>query len=348
MSQGEGGDTLNHRTERNTLSRQWEILRLLPSVGAGITASELVKRLTGLGFNVSKRTVERDLNELSRQFPLLCNDKSKPYGWRWMDNASFDIPNLSISDCVSLIMAEEVISPLLPPSVLRPLKPRFEYAKKHLQEANQSHPLARWTDKVAIRPPSMPLLPPVIDEQVLGIIQSALLDEKQVKVVYFGVWAKEAKTLVLHPLGLIHRGKILYLVATAFGYRDTRLYALQRISVVEQLEEKIDKPVNFSLKDYVDSGAAEFSLSDDIAFKARIHRSVINYLFETPLSDDMQVEKTESDWLGLTATVKDSWQFRWWLRSQGSCIEVIAPTTLRQTIKNEVIALANLYKVDNF
>ena len=114
-------------TERNTLSRQWEILRLLPSVGVGISARELVERLTSLGFNVSKRTVERDLNELSRQFPLLCNDKSRPYGWRWMDNASFDIPNLSISDCVSLAITEEVIAPLLPPSVLRPLKPRFEY-----------------------------------------------------------------------------------------------------------------------------------------------------------------------------------------------------------------------------
>ena len=238
-------------TERNTLSRQWEILRLLPSFGVGMTASELVKRLTSLGFNVSKRTVERDLNELSRQFPLLCNDKSRPYGWRWMDNASFDIPNLSISDCVSLAITEEVIAPLLPPSVLRPLKPRFEYAKKHLQEANRDHALAQWTDKVAIRTPSMPLLPPAIDGQVLNIIQSALLDDKQVKVVYSGVWAEEAKTLVLHPLGLIQRGKILYLVATAFSYSDIRLYALQRINVAEQLEDNIDKPVNFSLQHYV-------------------------------------------------------------------------------------------------
>ena len=217
-----------------------------------------------------------------------------------------------------------------------------------MQEANRDHALAQWTDKVAIRTPSMPLLPPAIDGQVLNIIQSALLDDKQVKVVYSGVWAEEAKTLVLHPLGLIQRGKILYLVATAFSYSDIRLYALQRINVAEQLKENIDKPVNFSLQHYIDSGAAEFSLSGDIAFEARIHRSVINYLFETPLSHDMQVKETNTDWLDLTATVKDSWQFRWWLRSQGSRVEVLAPTNLRQTIKNEVTALSNLYKVDNF
>jgi len=44
-------------------------------------------------------------------------------------------------------------------------------------------------------------------------------------------------------------------------------------------------------------------LSGDIAFEARIHRSVINYLFETPLSHDMQVKETNTDWLDLTATV---------------------------------------------
>lgn len=106
--------------------------------------------------------------------------------------------------------------------------------------------------------------------------------------------------------------------------------------------------MDFSLQHYIDSGAAEFSLSGDIAFEARINRSVINYLFETPLSHDMQVKETNTDWLDLTATVKDSWQFRWWLRSQGSSIEVLAPTNLRQTIKNEITALSNLYKVDNF
>ncbi|MEB3903108.1 WYL domain-containing protein, partial [Pseudomonas putida] len=47
----------------------------------------LVWRLRDVGFSVSKRTIERDLNELSLIFPLERNDKSIPYGWHWSASA---------------------------------------------------------------------------------------------------------------------------------------------------------------------------------------------------------------------------------------------------------------------
>ena len=74
-------------TTRATLSRQWALLRQLPSRSPGITSAELVWRLRDVGFSVSKRTVERDLNELSLIFPLERNDKSIPFGWHWSASA---------------------------------------------------------------------------------------------------------------------------------------------------------------------------------------------------------------------------------------------------------------------
>jgi len=74
-------------TTRATLSRQWALLRQLPSRSPGITSAELVWRLRDVGFTVSKRTVERDLNELSLIFPLERNDKSIPFGWHWAAGA---------------------------------------------------------------------------------------------------------------------------------------------------------------------------------------------------------------------------------------------------------------------
>ncbi|MDD0972969.1 WYL domain-containing protein [Pseudomonas fontis] len=70
-------------TTRATLSRQWELLRQLPSRSPGVTSAQLVMRLKDAGFPISKRSIERDLNELSLIFPLERNDKSIPYGWHW-------------------------------------------------------------------------------------------------------------------------------------------------------------------------------------------------------------------------------------------------------------------------
>ncbi|WDY58201.1 WYL domain-containing protein [Pseudomonas sp. PSKL.D1] len=78
-------------TTRATLCRQWALLRQLPSRSPGITSAELVWRLRDVGFDVSKRTIERDLNELSLIFPLERNDKSIPFGWHWSAQAAGDV-----------------------------------------------------------------------------------------------------------------------------------------------------------------------------------------------------------------------------------------------------------------
>ncbi|MQG92250.1 WYL domain-containing protein [Pseudomonas sp. MN1F] len=101
-------------TTRATLSRQWALLRQLPSRSPGITSAELVWRLRDVGFNVSKRTVERDLNELSLIFPLDRNDKSIPFGWHWSANVAgelrgnFDLQGYLRGDALQPVQGEGI------------------------------------------------------------------------------------------------------------------------------------------------------------------------------------------------------------------------------------------------
>jgi hypothetical protein len=69
---------------RDTMIRHLELLKKLPTAGAGKTVSELTNDLNALSFKVSKRQVERDLKQLQSVMPIECNDTSKPYGWRWV------------------------------------------------------------------------------------------------------------------------------------------------------------------------------------------------------------------------------------------------------------------------
>jgi hypothetical protein len=67
---------------RCTLLRQWEILKLLPTIGSGKSTSQIRTKLVEAGYSVSKRQIERDLWLLYEVFSLECNDKSVPYGWK--------------------------------------------------------------------------------------------------------------------------------------------------------------------------------------------------------------------------------------------------------------------------
>ena len=240
--------------QHHALARQWQVLRLLPTKPPGITSRELVEKLEREGFPVTKRTVERDLAELSTIFGIACNDKGMPYGWHWMKGEYADLPGLSVSDAVSLRLVEDLLRPLLPSAMLESLETRFGQAKAKLAELSADNPNAKWADKVRYVSPSMPFIPPKVETAVLDAVHDALLNEHQIEVEYKKA-SGEQKTYRLHPLGLVQRGQITYLVATAFDYQDERLYALHRIRSIRTLTDSASVPEQFAVGDYVRSGA---------------------------------------------------------------------------------------------
>ncbi|QNL87441.1 Uncharacterized protein PPKH_2027 [Pseudomonas putida] len=74
---------------RHTIARQWQLLKLLPDRHPGMSTAQLQMALACAGYKTSKRTVERDLNELAALFPVHCNNKGMPYGWYWQPGLSF-------------------------------------------------------------------------------------------------------------------------------------------------------------------------------------------------------------------------------------------------------------------
>ena len=75
-------------SQNDTLLRLLTMLRHIPQHPQQITAKELTERLETDQFEVSKRTVERDLLSLSEIFSLISNESSRPYGWSWSKQAT--------------------------------------------------------------------------------------------------------------------------------------------------------------------------------------------------------------------------------------------------------------------
>jgi predicted DNA-binding transcriptional regulator YafY len=325
---------------RNTLARQWELLKLLPSRGAGKSAKEIADALAEAGFAVSKRQVERDLLDLQEVFGLECNDVSIPYGWRW-GAAPIELPGVTLAEALSLQIVEETLKPLLPASVLRTVQPRFAQAKAKLAALKEQNKAASWADKVASVPPTMQMLPPVIDEEILETVQTALLNEEQVDVCYQTL-SDESKELRLHPLGLVVRGAATYLVATAFDYTDVRLYALHRFKSADRTYEPAKQPKGFKLSQYVDEGGLQFGKGQVLKLVAKIDGSLAKHLAETPLSANQKIKAVDTGF-ELSASVVDSWQLHWWILSHGNAIEIVLPGALRERTMASLKSALNHY-----
>jgi predicted DNA-binding transcriptional regulator YafY len=320
---------------KDTLIRQWEILKRIPVRRPGITVSELASMVHDeCDIAVTRRTVERDLEGLSGIFPLYCNDASKPFGWRWTEGASIGLPGLDICDALSLLVARDALRQLLPAAMLETLEHKFSEAERKLQASGVSR-LATWPYKVRYVPPALACLPPKIAPEVLKTVQTALMSDCQVAVTYDSLDSGPSD-LTLHPLALVHRGPVSYLVATAFDYPDARLYAMHRIVKASASEELANRPKGFSIDKYLADGALDFCPSEPIQLKARISETLAHYLKEAPLNESQSITRNKQGQMVLEVQIRDSWQLRWWILSQGEGLVVLEPSELRKKIASTV------------
>lgn len=278
----------------------------------------------GLGFTISKRTVERDLDNLKDVFPgIHCNDKSIPYGWHWAPGYDSGLTELSLAEAVSLRIIEDTIRPLLPESVLNVIEPRFQYAAKKLTDNRKNSKLSKWPDKVRSIQSSLTLLPPKIDAAILHDVQKAVLNEKQLIIQYQSMDEDSPSTRTINPLGIVQSGPVTYLVACNEPKHQIRIYAIHRISHAEDAGKRCHIPEDFSLDKYIASGAFQFGSGEKIKLKASIGETLYRILSETPLSHDQKIEIMEDEYI-LTATVQNTWQLKWWIKSWGEEAFVIS------------------------
>ncbi|MBN8459850.1 MAG: WYL domain-containing protein [Verrucomicrobia bacterium] len=327
-----------------TLARQWELLKLIPGQRPGLTPRDLRERLAAAGHDVTKRTVERDLRELSVVFPLECNDTSIPFGWHWRADASFDIPGIALAEAVSLGLLEDLLGQLVPPAFTSALHGRFNAAADKLRGLSQNR-YAKWSDLVRYVQPGMPFLPPAIHPGVLETIQEALLGRQQIRAVYHSVGASEARERVLHPLALIQQGARSYLLATSSDHHGPIQYALHRFQDATLLEKPTVIPAGFSLDGFLAAGGAQFGQGATITLKATVSDDLANILRETPVSPSQSLE-TRDGVHTLTATVRDSWQLGFWLLSQGPAIVVLKPAALRKRLVSALTKTLAAYTDD--
>ena len=328
--------------QHHALARQWEILRLMPGRAPGITARDLALKLRDTGFPVTKRTVERDLVELSSVFGIECNDKGMPYGWHWMRGQEAMLPGVSVADAVSMRLVEELLRPLLPPAVLEPLESRFEQARRKMSELGGDNTAVRWADKVRYVPPSLPMLTPAIDPAVLDTVQQALMDGRALRVSYRRPSGDVAEGMPLHPQALVQRGSVTYLVATAYDYDDPRLYAVHRMVKAEAALDACRAAPGFTLDAYLASGALQFHAGATIRLEAHVSGNLGAILAETPLGPDQQLTDAP-DGYRLSVTVIDSRQLLWWILSQGTAIRVLGPAALVAQMTCHAQSMAGLY-----
>lgn len=314
--------------------RRFAMLQAIPWEPQSISTSEMHRKLESAGYTVEPRTVQRDLSDYSTQFHYGSESRGNALYWFWPRHCqTLSIRAINPETALILSMAERHLNSLLPRSALELLMPYFEQSRQTLV-AQDPRRFGTWKNKVRVAPRGPLFTPPKVVADAQSAIFDALLADRQINARYRGRGQSVVKETVLHPLGLVSREGVIYLVATAWNYDDPYQYALHRFESAEVMTEPSKRPEGFDLDRYVESeqGFSYPTGEGSILLKIEIEANAAVSVLERPLAPDQTVRRLWNGRCRIQATVEDTSDLRWWLQGFGEKLKVLGPRSLRLDI----------------
>ncbi len=287
-----------------------------------ISAPQLRDQLKDAGIVRELRTIQRQLEMLTRHFDIERDDTSKPYGYRWKERAKgLMLPMLTEQESLLLLLAQQHLTTILPAGLMKSMEGFFSQARANLGPLSNAKLEREWLTKVRMVSTTQPLIPPKISPAVFKHVSNALYANHWLDVDYKNAAGKSTKARVM-PLGLAQQGPRTYLVCRFKGYDDERSLALNRIASAQATTFTFERPKDFDLRKYDDDGRFGFGEGTRIRLTFRIDKDAGLHLLESPLSED-QKHKDLGGQFEITATVVETAQLEWWLRGFGTQIRNI-------------------------
>lgn len=303
-----------------------------------LSTTDIQQRLEALGHHVTARTVQRDLEQLAAQYPLECDDRSKPFAWSWRkDAARLSLPGMEWPEAVSLHLLSTYLDGVLPPSVRSGIDAFVVEARRKMGQHVENLPMKRWPERVRVVHQSVPMLTPAVRGSVQAAMTEAVLLGRKVRMRYRSMHREGTHAYVVEPLGLVQNGPVFYLPVRFEGHDDVRTITLHRVERAEVLPDK-SAIEQFDLAGWIEAGALGFGGDALIELVMQLDADALSIVAESPLSKDQRIDAGDGDWHTVSATVRDTAQFRRWLLGLGRRVRVMQPAALAADMRAELQA----------
>ncbi len=325
--------------------RQIAMLQLIPRSPRKTYTREIKDKLADRGFEIDERSIQRDLISLERTLPLVCDSRDKPYGWSWAKSSEgIQAPAMDPVEALTLSLAEQYLEPLMPKASYKRIGIYFDRANTVLKEQSPKL-INRWRQRVRVLPEMLRFKRPQINNDVEQALYEAAFEGKQIKAQYRKRGESESNLRHIHPLGIVMKGSINYLICMMDEDKENPRYLpMHRFLRVNILNEKVQEPKGFDLDEFTHTNNLSFEFSKNLYnFKALFDFTAAAHLIETPLNSSQKVIRQDDGRLLVSGRMTDTLQFEQWLKSFGSDVEIIAPKKLRNKFKKLAKDLNDIY-----
>ena len=321
---------------------------------SGMTRDEINGCLNVKNLGASLSTFNRDMRRLRKGgAPIECKrmdgvETSTAVYWRYSDPTwTFSNVQISEGDLFGLLVAQHVLEQVSGVPIADHLRRAFDAIAAALNgTVSIRHdtllPIACTAEK-----------PEPITPDVWSEVAKATIRRRQLEITYRKGWGNEQgalqKRLVL-PYHIVNLQGSWYLLATASSIRpDLRQYALTRITQAKATKQKFVLPPGFDIKTYLDVTFGQFMGDPDnvvevrVQFNKRVAPLVMSRQFSA--NEQKTILPSGDIEMRFRASSAGPWPLyhvKSWVLSWGADVEVLAPESLRELLRQEVMKMTNI------
>ncbi|MBA6224219.1 WYL domain-containing protein [Colwellia sp. MB02u-18] len=332
----------------STTLRHLEMLRKIPlAPGKPITTIALHQHLTDEGFDVSKRTVERDLVKLTNIGGLYSENTAEGYGWGCIQNNASKFKGIQPTEALMLILSEKLLLKVMPIEYTLRAEARIADAKCTL---NSDNAFSKWQEKLQVISEGYPLINnnSLISEDARKIIYDCVLKANQINITYQAKDKNASINYCLNPLGIIIRGQSHYLVATKKDSPEKpKLFLFHRIKIAEKNHTKMDAPRSFTVQEYFAKNPSGWLLKAGNKIEIvelKVKGFALDTLTNNQLADDQQLLQTSTQWTHVQFSCIPTYDLVAWILKYGADVTCESPTYLKVEVVRALKNSLNNYE----
>ena len=322
------------------IERQLHILSILSESKKGFTLQEINNNMKKLGIDVSKKTIQRDIDDISRHFYVYeeKNDageicfKADKYN---IKNITFTIPEL-----ISIYFLKEILKPYLVLDVGKTAQDLLENVLRNVPPVNQSY-IDSLSDLIKVNP-SEAVLEKCINESYLQAIREAIEKNRRLKIEYFSFNNNEMTTRKIDPYYLEIREGCYHLICYCHLREEIRDFRVSRMKSVEILNETFKRPENF-YEEYNKNRFEKLIGDEEITLKIIFEGYAARYIKEYEANKADSITSLGEDRILFEKKTTYSPDILQWVLRFGADAEVLEPAALRFEITWEVERMLQKY-----
>ena len=288
--------------------------------------------------DVSKRTIQNDINILEADYGIILNEKLKRGRqrlYRYCDT-DFSLPLFRINDVERHKLQDAI-------HILENFEgePMYDWARTMLMQIEGG--LFDGESTLVVSFQSNP------DLKGLNLFENLLqaIIKKRVLKIEYAPFGKSPYSEKIYPYYLKQFNNRWYLIAQAVGYESLAHYALDRIEHFEEISLKY-KDSNVDFEEYFDDivGVTVPENTEPVDVFLRVNNKRFNFIKTKPLHLSQRIVSKDDEHTTISINVKINKELIALILSFDSDIEVVSPTFLRTEIIKKICAMRNNYSND--